>query len=192
VSPRQRIGVGLAIVGFTIVLFIVARPETERPAPPLPPPPVEKSVGAAPAIPAPPAPALPAASAAAAISANHPPDFHPPSPATSLAVTPLTPQIRAEVEVELDQVQTAIRSFRTELGGIPVGTNAEITRELFGDNPKQVKVPLPTGSRLNGAGELCDRWDTPYFFHQLSSARMEIRSAGPDRRMWTDDDLEIK
>ena len=38
-------------------------------------------------------------------------------------------------------------------------------------------------------GELCDRWGTPFFFHAESAARMEIRSAGPDRRLWTEDDV---
>jgi hypothetical protein len=35
---------------------------------------------------------------------------------------------------------------------------------------------------------LCDRWGTPLRFHQLSGERMEIRSAGPDRKFGTPDD----
>jgi hypothetical protein len=38
---------------------------------------------------------------------------------------------------------------------------------------------------------MCDRWGTPYFFHQVSKTEMEIRSAGPDRRMWTGDDSQL-
>jgi len=34
-----------------------------------------------------------------------------------------------------------------------------------------------------------DPWGTPYFFHQLSGKEMEIHSAGPDKMMWTADDL---
>ena len=48
------------------------------------------------------------------------------------------------------------------------------------------------GLRLNAAGELVDPWGTPYFFHQLSATEMEIHSAGPDKVMWTRDDLVIK
>ncbi len=96
------------------------------------------------------------------------------------------PDLRAEIGA----VQTALRDFRTALGGNPVGTNAEITKTLLGDNLKQIKIPVPPGSQLNGQGELCDRWGTPYFFHQLSATRMEIRSAGPDRQMWTPDDVQ--
>jgi hypothetical protein len=43
--------------------------------------------------------------------------------------------------------------------------------------------------RINARGELVDYWGTPFFFHQLSGTEMEIRSAGPDRVMWTVDDL---
>jgi hypothetical protein len=46
--------------------------------------------------------------------------------------------------------------------------------------------------RINGNGELVDVWGTPYFFHQLSGTDTEIHSAGPDRIMWTADDLITK
>ena len=97
---------------------------------------------------------------------------------------------RDEIEAEIEEVQLALRDFRTRLGGNPVGNNAEITKALLGDNLKQVKIPVPPGAQLNGEGELCDRWGTPFFFHQLSATRMEIRSAGPDRKMWTADDMQ--
>ena len=48
------------------------------------------------------------------------------------------------------------------------------------------------GLRVNADGELVDPWGTPYFFHQLSGTEMEIHSAGPDKKMWTDDDLVAK
>ena len=38
-------------------------------------------------------------------------------------------------------------------------------------------------------GELVDRWGTPYFFHSVSAEKMEIVSAGPDKELWTDDDV---
>ena len=95
-------------------------------------------------------------------------------------------------QAELEQVSTAIRSFRAAVGENPVGTNAEITGALRGDNLKQVRVELPANSKISADGELTDQWGTPYFFHQLSAREMEIRSAGPDRKMWTEDDLEVK
>ncbi|PWU14140.1 MAG: hypothetical protein C5B50_17870 [Verrucomicrobia bacterium] len=78
-------------------------------------------------------------------------------------------------------------------GGNPVGTNQEITQALNGDNPKQINFLNPdAGMRVNALGELIDAWGTPYFFHQLSATEMEIRSAGPDKVMWTGDDLVTK
>lgn len=95
-------------------------------------------------------------------------------------------RLRADIE----DVQFALRDFRTGLGGNPVGNNAEITKALLGDNVKQIKIPVPTGSQINDRGELCDRLGTPYFFHQVSAIQMEVRSAGPDRKMWTADDVQ--
>lgn len=115
-----------------------------------------------------------------AVSQNAP---APPAPGAA-------PAPRGEIEAEIEEVQLALRDFRTRLGGNPVGNNAEITKALLGDNLKQVKIPVPSGVQLNGDGELCDRWGTPFFFHQLSATRMEIRSAGPDRKMWSADDVQ--
>ena len=72
--------------------------------------------------------------------------------------------------------------------GNPVGENAEITAALTGENRLDL-VLIPKGHRaVNEHGELCDRWGTPFRFHQLSGTRMEVRSAGPDRKFATDDD----
>ena len=113
-----------------------------------------------------------------------------PPPASVPPANP--PPIPVEVRDELDNVQFAVRDFRTALGENPIGNNSEITRALLGDNLKQVKIPIPAGSSVNGEGELCDHWGTPYFFHQLSAKAMEVRSAGPDRTLWSDDDVVAK
>jgi hypothetical protein len=79
------------------------------------------------------------------------------------------------------------------MGGNPVGTNPEITAALNGGNSKQIRfISEEAGLRINGEGALVDFWGTPFFFHQLSATEMEIRSAGPDKQMWTSDDLVIK
>jgi hypothetical protein len=70
----------------------------------------------------------------------------------------------------------------------PVGENVEITRALTGRNRLGFAFIPPDCPALNAKGELCDRWGSPYFFHQLSGERMEIRSAGQDKRLWTADD----
>jgi len=93
----------------------------------------------------------------------------------------------------LENMRTVFRHYNQRFGGNPVGSNREITATLGGQNPQQANFINPDdGARLNGRGELVDHWDTPYFFHQLSRTEMEIRSAGPDRKMWTADDLVLK
>jgi len=94
-----------------------------------------------------------------------------------------------EVAASFDQVSLMIRDYHALTGENPVGTNAEIMKAIMGGNPKGAQLGPPEGQTLNANGELIDRWGTPYFFHQLSKDLMEIHSAGPDRRMWNDDDL---
>ncbi len=93
----------------------------------------------------------------------------------------------------VENMRTSVREYGLRFGGNPIGNNAEITRALNGGNPKQVVFIRPdSGLRINGDGELIDGWGTPFFFHQLSGTQTEIRSAGPDRVMWTADDLVTK
>lgn len=93
----------------------------------------------------------------------------------------------------LENMRSVFRQYNLRFHENPVGDNAEITRILKGKNPKQVVFLQPDdGMRVNSRGELVDNWGTPYFFHQLSRSEMEIRSAGPDNRMWTTDDLVMK
>ncbi len=93
-------------------------------------------------------------------------------------------------EIVLDYLRHAIRDYGTMFGGNPVGLNSEITSQLNGKNLTQANFIRPeAGMRINDRGELVDPWGTPYFFHQLSGTEMEIRSAGPDKIMWTADDL---
>ena len=73
-------------------------------------------------------------------------------------------------------------------GRNPIGDNEDITAVLTGRNALGFAFIPKDCPAIDASGELCDRWGTPYFFHQLSAQEMEIRSAGPDRKMWTDDD----
>lgn len=93
----------------------------------------------------------------------------------------------------LENVNAAFRYFRSRFTSNPIGTNEEITRALNGENPGQVRfLRMEDGMRINDRGELIDTWGTPYFFHQLSGTEMEIHCAGPDKVMWTSDDLVIQ
>ena len=93
----------------------------------------------------------------------------------------------------MGNMRLVFRQFCSQFGANPVGTNPEITSALNGGNSKQVVLIDPEdGLRINERGELIDNWGTPFFFHQVSAKEMEIRSAGPDRRLWTTDDLVLK
>jgi hypothetical protein len=87
-------------------------------------------------------------------------------------------------------VSHALHDYNAVFGGNPVGTNPEITSALSGNNPKHLNFIKPElGMNINGQGELVDSWGTPLFFHQLSSPDTEVRSAGKDKIMWTEDDV---
>lgn len=69
-----------------------------------------------------------------------------------------------------------------------MGENAEITAALAGKNPLQLALIPKNHPAINAEGQLCDRWGTPFRFHQISGDRMELRSAGPDKQFGTADD----
>jgi hypothetical protein len=103
------------------------------------------------------------------------------------------PPNNIEPQIVLENMRRAVINYGSTFSGNPVGTNPEIAAALNGENPKQIKFIDPeAGLRINGKGELVDSWGTPFFFHQLSATDMEVRSAGPDKIMWTADDLVIK
>ena len=103
------------------------------------------------------------------------------------------PAMELGADVVLRNVRRAVHQYGEMFGGNPVGTNPEITSQLTGNNPKHINFINPQpGARVNDMGELVDAWGTPYFFHQISGAEMEIHSAGPDKIMWTSDDLVVK
>ena len=165
----------LAVVVMT-ALFIGALLFNRRSTPPAPatpvalpvsqPEPVETPTGAATAIPGGPAG----------------------SPASAAGTAGATP----DVQTEMETVKFFVRDYRAAFGGNPVGNNAEITKALLGANRTQTKFVLPGASAVNATGELVDRWGTPYFFNALSAREMEIYSAGPDKRMWTSDDIVLR
>jgi hypothetical protein len=94
-----------------------------------------------------------------------------------------------DIHADLRLVDAIFAAYRGALRtGNPVGENSEITAALTGRNKLGYAFIPPGIPAINAKGELCDRWGTPFFFHQLSGERMEIRSAGPDHRLWTADD----
>ena len=91
-------------------------------------------------------------------------------------------------------VSELVEAFRSNFphSGNPVGDNVEITASLAGGNSLAVALIPRDHPAINERGELCDRWSTPFFFHQVSGTQMEIRSAGPDRILRTADDIVLE
>lgn len=168
-------------------------------AQPTPPQPTSKSIAQQDLPPSSvnPADIAPASRPAAILTKSASKETSQPTAANALAKTadadrapnPVSPEELAAAAVDVDKVKLMFRDYRTRMGENPTGTNAEIMKAVMGDNPKQARLGPPEGQQLNGNGELVDRWGTPYFFHQMSRNDMEIRSAGPDKQMWTGDDL---
>ena len=103
------------------------------------------------------------------------------------------PDAAPKNDTPLDDVQSVgviLQEFRRAFGAMPVGElNDEIVRRLQGENPQGIAVLPKSHPSINGDGELVDRWGTAYRFHPESAWHMTVRSAGPDKKMWTNDDL---
>jgi len=135
-----------------------------------------------------------AASSAGSTSVPRPAASTPPRPPPQLAprADPLNSPA-TDIRADLRLLSNLLDTFRTNFphDGNPVGDNAEITAALTGQNRLRFAFIPPDHPAIDAAGELCDRWGTPFFFHALSSTRMEIRSAGPDKKLYTPDDIVL-
>lgn len=93
-------------------------------------------------------------------------------------------------DIVVRNARAAVTQYGSMFHGNPVGNNSEITSALNGNNPRHINfIGADSGLQINEKGEMVDAWGTPLFFHQLSARDMEIRSAGPDKVMWTSDDI---
>ncbi len=110
-----------------------------------------------------------------------------PEPPSQLVASLNSPS--GDVHADLRMIDQVFIAFRAGTHAEnPVGENAEITAALTGKNSADFAFIPKDCPAINAKGELCDRWGSPYFFHQLSGTEMEIRSAGPDKKLWTADD----
>src|SRR5262245_31332095 len=74
-------------------------------------------------------------------------------------------------------------------GNRPLSANEDWANLLRGQNAAHERFLPDSHIALNQNGQLIDRWGTPLFFHAVGGGRYEIRSAGPDKKLWTDDDI---
>lgn len=72
-----------------------------------------------------------------------------------------------------------------------VMSNETIMRSLTGQNPHQLRFIDQNHPFLNDNGELLDRWKTPLLFHPEGPKKIGLRSAGPDKTLFTADDVIV-
>lgn len=93
---------------------------------------------------------------------------------------------------DLEILREMLLAFTTSLkiGYLPpLGDNVDITAALTGRNRrKQIVIP-PDHPSIDSKGRLLDRWGTPYWFHPRAADSFDLRSAGPDRKLFTPDDI---
>lgn len=111
----------------------------------------------------------------------------PTAPARDFTTGTAKQKQRGATNPQLLAVKGMLRDYRAAIGQNPVGNNSEITKALLGANPRRAQFISPV-AKLNNERELVDGRNHPFFFHQISGAQMEVRSAGPDGVMWTSDD----
>ena len=185
------------LVLLTAGLWFWTRPPAAPPAAPAPAPAAPPAVS-----PTAPLPAAPPAGKSASRTAAEPAAPAPAGTATPAdapydpAAFPIAARLNAPggtVAADLEVLQELFDTWRTNFPreGNPVGENADITAALLGINRLELALVPRRHPALNAKGELQDRWGTAYRFHQLSGERMEITSAGPDRRFGTPDDATL-
>ena len=91
-------------------------------------------------------------------------------------------------------VQGLIQIFRLymkDVESLPTFGNKEIVEALSGENRFQDRFIKSDFSFISNQGEITDRWGSPLVFHFEVAHCPDIRSLGPDKTLWTDDDIVL-
>lgn len=121
--------------------------------------------------------------------------FNPPTPAeiANQSRSPLadalgSPEVAPDAEPKL--VYDLFQFYLREFGSFPAGeNNPQWMNALRGSNPGRLPILPSDHPRLAPDGSLLDAWSEPFFIHQVSPSQIQIRSAGPDRSLFTTDDI---
>ncbi len=95
---------------------------------------------------------------------------------------------------DLDSVSLSLQNYwllLKDIDDLNVMSNETIVRELTGQNKKGLQFISKSHPYINEEGELLDRYGKPLIFHALAVWRIEIRSAGPDGKAYTEDDVIV-
>ncbi|MDQ3620968.1 MAG: hypothetical protein M3463_00540 [Verrucomicrobiota bacterium] len=97
----------------------------------------------------------------------------------------------SRVDVHLGGISGTLGQYYQTFNEWPQGNNREVAAALLGENPKKTVFLGWHKSETNSDGELLDPWKTPYYI-QITGDKIEIRSAGPNRLLWDEDDKVVK
>lgn len=90
---------------------------------------------------------------------------------------------------DLELINSLLTEYGKAFAGNPIGENSDVTAALIGGDDVPAGRFFPRQHSAIKNGQLVDRWGTPYWFHPNSATQMEIRSAGPDKQLFTNDDV---
>ncbi len=95
---------------------------------------------------------------------------------------------------DIQLVQNLIEVFQYHLkydDALPTAGNKELTAAMLGDNRYEDRFISTDFEFINDQGEITDRWGSPLIFHFESARCPDIRSIGPDKTPWTEDDVVL-
>jgi hypothetical protein len=100
-----------------------------------------------------------------------------------------TPNKVTTTRNEEEQLGNAIVQYAVVFQKYPTNDNAGLTKNLTGDNPKQLTLLNLMESSTNKDGQMIDVWGTPYQFTFNSTNNFAIRSAGENHTFGDMDDV---
>lgn len=109
--------------------------------------------------------------------------------------SPLALQLNAPdgtPQQDVDALLGLIRQYHEAMQrreGPPIGNDADLARVLKGKNPLRLVVVPAMHPVFSPDGRMRDRWGTPYHLHGKGRGAYEVRSSGPDKRLFTPDDV---
>jgi hypothetical protein len=95
-----------------------------------------------------------------------------------------------KINREINGIVGSIRDYYSVLHEYPVGTNADVARALLGQNREKKLFLGWRPHKISSSGALKDHWGTEFYIRVEDSGKVIVRSAGPDRQMWTEDDVQ--
>ena len=94
--------------------------------------------------------------------------------------------------ISLQRVLHGYFSIIKDASRYPIGGNEDLAAALRGENANQQAFLPDDHPAFDREGRLVDRWGTPIFVHPVAARIIELRSAGPDRRLFNEDDLVLE